>query len=297
MEEGSPSRREAGAGAPRAVARREVLLRTGAVIGALDHGPTSGRTPLVLVPGVGGAKELFSGLLGTFGEGRRVVAVDLSPRVARGSGVIASAVEDLLETLDALGLGRVDLLGQSFGAALVVGAWRAHPQRIRRVVLAGPASLPAGWRGAGAFCQWVVLGGTVRLWPESRRRALSRWVRRAGGYTLEPELEGTGFEALVDRVKRLPLGPYLRRLLALGRHSWKRDLAELSAPLLILEGEREAAVLPRATLALFRARPRTRLVIMPGGHLPFLTRPEEFARIVRQFLDAASAEDVPAARG
>jgi pimeloyl-ACP methyl ester carboxylesterase len=275
------------AAAPR---ERRCRLRAGAEVGTLESGPTIAggppRPPLVLVPGVGGAKELFAGLLPYLAGERRVVAVDLSPRVAPGRGVLASAADDLLELLDALELPRADLLGQSFGAVVSARAWRRRPERLRRLVLAAPATPPAGLAGARAIARWLVLGSAVRLWPRGRRRGLERFVRGAGGYAIEPELAGESFDALVERVRRTDAAALARRLLALLGHSWRRELADLTAPLLIVEGDLEAALLPRSVMGFFRTRPGTRVVTLPGGHMPFLVRPEEFARAVLEFLDA-----------
>jgi pimeloyl-ACP methyl ester carboxylesterase len=235
---------------------------------------------------VGGAKELFSGLLPFLARSRRAVALDLSPRVTGGSGVVASAVDDLMETLDGLGLERVDALGQSFGAVVSVRAWRRHPQRLRRLVLAAPAIAPAGLAGARTLLKWILLGSAVRLWPASRRQSLARFVRGAGGYAIEPELEGESFDALIERVKRIHATALARRLLALVGHSWRTELAGVAVPLLVIEGDLEAALLPRTAVDCFRSRPGTRFVTLPGGHMPFLTRPEEFARPVVDFLDA-----------
>jgi pimeloyl-ACP methyl ester carboxylesterase len=262
-----------------------VRLRTGATVGVLAAGVAAGAPPLVLVPGVGGAKELFAGLLPRLAAGRRAYAVDLSPRVGRG-GALDSAAADLREVLDALGLERADLLGQSFGAVVAVRAWRAQRSRVRRLVLAAPATAPAGLAGAWTFLRWMALGGAVRLWPSSQRRGLAALVRRAGGYPIEPELEGEDFDALVDRVKRLAALALARRLLALVGHSWRRELGDVEVPLLIVEGDREAELLPRDVLELFRERPGTRFAAVAGGHMPFLTRPDEFAHAVLQFLDA-----------
>jgi pimeloyl-ACP methyl ester carboxylesterase len=263
-----------------------VRLRTGASVGVLAAGGAGAAAPLVLVPGVGGAKELFAGLLPRLAADRRAYAVDLSPRVARGAGVLDSAAADLDEVLDALALERADLLGQSFGAVVAVRAWRVRPGRLRRLVLAAPATAPAGPAGAWTFLRWTALGSAVRLWPASRRRSLAALVRRCGGYPIEPELTGGDFDALVDRVKGLAVRALARRLAALVGHSWRRELAGVDAPLLIVEGDREAALLPRGVLELFRTRAGTRLVTVAGGHMPFLTRPGEFARAVLGFLDA-----------
>jgi pimeloyl-ACP methyl ester carboxylesterase len=273
---------EGGAAGPTATRLR---LRTGAEIGVLAAG-AGPAPPLVLVPGVGGGKELFTALLPRLAAGRRVCAVDLSPRVAPGRGLLDSAADDLCEALEALRLAPVDLLGQSFGAVVAVRVWRARPGRVRRLVLAAPAAPPAGLAGLWTFARWAALGSAVRLWPDSRRGGLAALVRRAGGYPIEPALDGDAFDALVDRVKRLRVRSLLRRLAALAGHSWERELAGVDVPLLVIEGDREAALLPRRTLELLRGRPGTRVVVVPGGHMPFLTRPQEFARVVLEHVSA-----------
>jgi lipase len=74
--------------------------------------------------------------------GRRVVALDL-----RGHGRsgweppwdLATHVDDLLETADALGVDRADWIGHSFGGRLVIEVAARAPERVRRAVLLDPA--------------------------------------------------------------------------------------------------------------------------------------------------------------
>jgi lipase len=72
----------------------------------------------------------------------RVIAPDL-----RGHGhsgwdppwTIATHVADLIETVDALGVGQADWVGHSFGGRLVLELAAAHPERVHRAVLLDPA--------------------------------------------------------------------------------------------------------------------------------------------------------------
>lgn len=269
---------------------RRIRLRTGAVVGALECGEPGSAPPLVLVPGVGGAKELFAGALTRFARGRQALAVDLSPRGRRGVPPATSAAQDLWEVVDAAGLGAVDLLGQSFGAVVAVRAWRSRPHAVRRVVLAPPGMAPAPALAPRALLVAFLLGGTVRMWPNARLASLGSFLRRAGGYAIEPELQGDELAALVSRVKRIPVLPFTRRLTSMARHSWRKELEDLTAPLLVIEGEREAAILPAGMLDFFRSRAATRTVVVPGGHMPFLTHPQEFVGTVLEFLDQPDRE-------
>jgi pimeloyl-ACP methyl ester carboxylesterase len=261
--------------------RHRIPLSRGGAVDVWDAGPREAPT-LVLIPGVAGAKEIFAKSLADLAEGRRVLAVDLSPHVPRLA--LDAAAEDLWEALDGLGAGAVDLLGQSFGAVVAVRALRLRPHAVRRLILVAPASVPAPREAARVLSRWALLSGTLRLWPSRGRAAAVRWIERRGGYVLEPALSAEDLDALFERVKRTPIRPLLRRLLALRGHSWVRELAEVRVPVLVIEGDREWRILPREVRACFEARTATRLALLPGGHMPFLTNPREFGALVRAFL-------------
>jgi lipase len=99
--------------------------------------------PLVCLHGVTGHGERFKRLAEQrWGERFHVLAPDL-----RGHGrsgyeppwTFPTHVADLVETLDALGIGEADWVGHSFGGRLVLELAARHPERIRRAVLLDPA--------------------------------------------------------------------------------------------------------------------------------------------------------------
>ena len=99
--------------------------------------------PLVCLHGVTAHGERYR-RLATERWARRfhVVAPDL-----RGHGrsgyeppwSLETHVADLVETVDALGIGEADWVGHSFGGRLLLELASAHPERIRRIVLLDPA--------------------------------------------------------------------------------------------------------------------------------------------------------------
>jgi len=266
---------------------RSVSLRTGAQVEVWTDGTNIDEPPLVLVPGVAGNKELLGRVFGLFVRGRRVVSMDLSPAFERHVSVLESSVRDVLEVVDALGLGEFDLLGQSFGAQISARVTRARPDQVRKLILANPAVVPSSWAAPAIFARWLGAGALIRFSPRSWRPRLTRLVRNAGGFPIEPELEGEGLEDLVTRIQILRLLPWLRRMLAVRAISWPRELAGVEAPVLVVEGAREAALLPPKLIVYFDQRPNTKYVEMPGGHMPFLVRPEDFVQLVIDFLDAS----------
>lgn len=79
--------------------------------------------------------------------GRRVLAFDLRGHglsdkpVGKGKYTINAMCDDLRDVMDAAGVERADLLGHSLGGGVALHFSLAHPERIRRLVLAAPVSL------------------------------------------------------------------------------------------------------------------------------------------------------------
>ena len=101
--------------------------------------------PVVCLHGVTGHGERFRRLAEERWTAFHVVAPDL-----RGHGRsgweppwgIPTQLADLAETTDALGIGRADWVGHSWGGRLVLELAAAQPERIRRAVLLDPAIQP-----------------------------------------------------------------------------------------------------------------------------------------------------------
>jgi lipase len=116
--------------------------------------------------------------------GRRVLGLDL-----RGHGrspweppwTLERHAEDVLTTMDALGVGRADLVGHSFGGAVAVYVSHLAPGRVRRLVLLDP--------GIGLPPANALLGARISLLDVAfDEPALARGARAArwpGGATEE----------------------------------------------------------------------------------------------------------------
>ena len=247
-------------------------------------GPVAG-PPLLLIPGVAGGKELFENILPMLCRDRRVVAVDLDGTTRRGLSMIDRAVTGVLEILDSLDCETVDLLGQSFGSVVAVRVWRQRPDVVRRLILAPPAAPPAGFEAIGYFLGWAAIGALIRYWPLAGDEELVRWVRRLGGYPPEPDLGARGICALRKRVRTTASLRLFQRMISLIGHSWQRELAGVSAPLLVIEGDREARLMAPDLLKFFRERELTEVILVPGRHMPFLAHPVEFVRVVTAHIE------------
>ncbi|MGH3240385.1 MAG: alpha/beta fold hydrolase [Spirillospora sp.] len=106
-----------------------------------EWGDPSGR-PLVCVHGVGGNHGNFQHVAeDRWGRRFRVIAFDL-----RGHGesgweppwTHATYVDDMIETIDALGIDAPDWVGVSFGGRLVLDLIARSPERVRRAAVLEP---------------------------------------------------------------------------------------------------------------------------------------------------------------
>ena len=103
---------------------------------------------MVLVHGWGACVYTFRHTVPALARtGRRVFAFDLRGHglsdkpVGRCKYTLDALRDDLRDFMDAAGVERADLLGHSLGGGVVLHFALAHPERIRRLVLAAPVGL------------------------------------------------------------------------------------------------------------------------------------------------------------
>ena len=217
-------------------------------------------------------------MLGT-GFSDHPVGLDCSLRASAGR---------LLRFLDAVGVTTCDLMGSSYGGAVVMMAAARAPDRIRRLILAAPVN---PWSGRGNWLtpiltNRIVAPLIVRLGPRVEvahsivLRRLFGDARRIRPGTLE------GYSAPFAIPGSLEYAMSLLR-------SWKQDLHELESvlpqirgvPTLLVWGGLDAAVRPVSADKLRQQFADCRLVVFDGvGHLPYEEVPQEFNQAVIEFL-------------
>lgn len=114
----------------------------------LDYSRVGAGTPLVLIHGLGSARTIWKLLTPLLSDNYDVIAVDLPghgttsfPRnTAMAPRDLAKHVHD---TLDALGVGQVHLVGNSLGGWTALEFAAAYPERTLSVVALAPAGMRA----------------------------------------------------------------------------------------------------------------------------------------------------------
>lgn len=126
---------------------RLLQIRSGLRVRLLEAGSPSGE-PVILVHGWGACVYTFRHTVAALARAaRRVLALDLRGHglsdkpVGAGEYTLDAILHDLGDFFPAVGIDRADLIGHSLGGAVALHFALAHPDRIRRLVLAAPVGL------------------------------------------------------------------------------------------------------------------------------------------------------------
>lgn len=215
---------------------------------------------------------------------------------------LARSVRELDAVRQGLNLGRVDLLGQSWGGVLGLEYLLGHGDAVRRFVAADTAfDLPRMQRGFERKKQ--ALG-------EDTCNMMAR--HEAEGSTDHPEYQAAVTLLMYRHVCRLHpwpdsllwcmqnlgrdifsrmFGPYFFQCTG-NLREWNRmdALWDLQTPVLLVHGEHDYILPEIASMARDRL-PRGRLAYFPGcSHMPFFEAPERYLAEVQAFLDAEGAD-------
>ena len=209
---------------------------------------------LILLHGNGESLDYFAGQLDFFARFYRVIALDTRGHGAspRGSApfTIRQFAEDLRAFMDERGIDSAHILGFSDGGNIALSFALKYPQRVRKLILNGANLDPLGVKLHVQIP--IVLGyHLARLFagkrPEARRR-----MELLGLMVNEP-------------------------------HFAPQDLRKLELPALVIAGDRDM-IRERHTRLIADSLPNARLAILKGNHFIANQIPEEFNRVVAEFL-------------
>jgi pimeloyl-ACP methyl ester carboxylesterase len=247
--------------------------------------------PLLLIPGLFGFSFSWSENISALAKHATVYAPDLlntgySDR-AEIDTTLAGLADQVAAFMDAVGLSKADFVGSSQGGSIALTLAAKFRERVSRVILVSPST----------------------PWSETHRLGVSLFSTRAGR-AVAPGLRFVATSAVGLSVIRMyhdssrimpgtvegysaPLKDSASlRYLADVAHSWYGDFAELKTtiadigilPILLIWGTHDRVVSLRTAEILQRHLRNARLVTLETGHLPYEELPEEFNRVVIDFL-------------
>jgi pimeloyl-ACP methyl ester carboxylesterase len=192
--------------------------------------------------------------------------------------------------LDAVGVGRADLVGHSMGGGLALGLGLLDPSRVKRlVVISGfPRGLLTYIHGSHLKRLYRLGAGWLfglgyHLWG---RRAFRKFLGGLVGdrSLVTPAVIERAYRLRKDYGKARPLWSTLTHV-----DAWETDyaprLGSVAAPVLIIWGQQDRFIPFAAGEDLHRTIPGSRLAVLPdAGHLPMWERPDEVNQLIIDFL-------------
>jgi len=171
---------------------------------------------------------------------------------------------------------RFYLLGSSFGSMMALAFAVRFPERVKALILASPVASSHRIRRA------AMAASTLMRVPMPFAYAFAPTVARVLGGRELPEEARAEIVRESRRLTPLELGRRLKDILAT---DLLPKLPSLKVPTLIVHGGRDLVVPLSSAQDVASRIPNARLEIIPGAaHLPYMSHPDEFNRLVRDFL-------------
>lgn len=228
-----------------------------------------GDRSLLLLHGWGVDSRIFENLLEEFSASYRVIAPDLPGFGTSGDPTGVWGVDEyaawVLKFMDALKIDRATVLGHSFGGRLAIriASDPATSQRIDRLVLTGSAGLRRKRPLKGRIRGWL-FRALSRIFPKLREKFARKFASR--DYLAASPL----LRQCLIRVVNEDLAPLLSRI---------------QQPTLLVWGKDDTETPVTDGYTMKKLIPDSRLEVLDGaGHFAFLNRPEEFTRLMKEFL-------------
>ena len=216
----------------------------------------------------------------------------------RGPVTLESLGAHLIELLDALGIDRAHLCGNSLGGAVALWMALNAPERVDRLVLVNALALPRSLPQIDRLAHAPGLAPIVRFFvsPTVARVGLQALAYR--GLAVDSAYLA-GFRAPWRTRHSARAAVRVARALRPAAESIERGLHRVTQPTLVCWGTADRLLGGHTGRALAGRIAGARLVTFPGiGHCPHEETPLRFNTVVERFLtaDVAAAGDAGAAR-
>jgi non-heme chloroperoxidase len=247
-------------------------------------------TPVLLLHGITDSWRSWEPVLQHLRETMRAIAV-----TQRGHGDaerpesgyrVEHYAADALELMDELGLEAAVVAGHSMGTYIAEQIAIERPERVSALVLVGAPGPPAG-NPVIVEAVDVMAGLEDPIDPDL--------VREFQASTTERPLAPGLLDTFVAESLKLPAWVWRAAFAGLLEMDLSAGLPRIEQPVLLVHGERDAAVTREEQDWLLQTLPNARLVTFEGtGHAPHWEEPERFARELAVFAGAPAPSN-PAA--
>jgi 3-oxoadipate enol-lactonase len=246
--------------------------------------------PLLLIASMGCDLSAWKRQVPDLSRKYRVVVFD-----NRGSGLtdapdkpysIAMMADDTAALMDAIGIDRAHILGQSMGGYIAQELAIRHPERAASLTLAATSIGP--YLGETAILEAWAKQATRGMNPKVLFQLLLPFIFTDRTFE-DPDNVRMAVETIASRPQGTPTYALIRQFIACAEHSARGRTAHVAAPTLVLASRNDLFVPFSLSEELAAGFPNSRLVVLDGGgHEPNAGSPEKFNRAVLDFLAQVS---------
>lgn len=249
---------------------------------------------VVLVHGLACSAEFWQYTVAPLSEGHRVYALDLlgfgRSDKAIGEFSLSYGASFLADFIDAVGVERATLVGNSLGGVICAQFAVQFPERLERLILVGSAGFGRELQFFLRLWSVPILGSMTFSLYQRAFPVVKRWVFYDSSSIDREWISGAAAMVRMPGAKESSL-----RIVRLGvdmtgqRDELVRDLhlqlAHVTVPTLVIWGSHDPVVPVSHAYAAEELIPNSKVRIMDRcGHTPQVERPREFNQLVLDFL-------------
>jgi pimeloyl-ACP methyl ester carboxylesterase len=251
-------------------------IRKGKTAAGIAYDVQGSGPPLVLITGSNLDRRMWNREAAWLSKTYTVVRYDLR---AHGESDTAtkpfSHLDDLTVLLDELTIPKATLIGLSAGAFIALDAALDLPNRVERIVLAGPGV--SGYTGKNPPSFPPEMFAAIQA---KEYRKVSEILLKSPVFAVAPEAQALVRQMVTENER---LWTVDRALMKLQQPTFGR-LDQVQVPTLVIVGENDVFQRDHADVIAAKV-PGARLVVVPGGtHIVNMSSPKEFEAALRAFL-------------
>lgn len=255
----------------------------------LGQGP-----PLILIPGIAATYRGYALTLNRLAERFRTVVFDY-PGEHRDDGARLGRithdhlVDDVFGLIDHLRIGRVFLVGLSFGSTITLRALHREPRRFPKAVVQGAFA-----RRRFTRAERLALVLARRLPGTTSRLPLREAVLTYNSKSHFSAILADRWTYYLEQNGLTPIRSLAHRLDMLAKLDLRPILPDIPTEILLLQGNEDRIIARDHFEELVKALPKGEGVIMPMvGHQPHYTHAEALAHVIGEWLLPCSPEGCP----
>lgn len=248
-----------------------------------SSGQHNSSTPVVLIHGLFGSYENLGVIARSLSEQFHIINIDVRNhgRSEHSEQMnYALMTEDLAQTLDALGINHVALLGHSMGGKLAMAFALAYPERVTKLILADVAPIHYPPRHSNVFAGLMAVDLANITSRTDADKQLAEFITEPGvrQFLLKSLIKEN--DSFAWRFNLTALHDNYNELIAAGA-----EQGQYLGPTLFIKGGNSDYILPEHKQRITQLFPKAEAkVIQDTGHWLHAEKPAIFSRLVIDFL-------------